>query len=175
MLPGQRTAVPVIAATVLTVTTAVVMQPVLVYVMFEVPAPIPVATPVVDWIVALETSLLTQVPPVVADNNVEVLPTHNASKPVMVAGKGVTVTTDILKQAPIVYLIVLVPPLSPFTNPVPEFMVAIEVLVLLHTPPEVAELSEVVFPAHIIPVPVITAGVVLTVTILLALQPVLSV
>ncbi len=54
-------------------------------------------------------------------------------------------------------------------------MVAIEVLVLLHTPPGVAELSEVVLPAHSIPVPVITAGVVLTVTILVALQPVLSV
>ena len=68
-----------------------------------------------------------------------------------------------------------VPPLKPVTSPVPEFTVAIEVLVLLQTPPGVAELSDVVFPAHIIPVPVITAGVVLTVTILVALQPVLSV
>ena len=54
-------------------------------------------------------------------------------------------------------------------------MVAIAVLLLLHTPPEVASVSVVVRPTHTFVVPPIAAGFGLTVKLVTAKQPVLRV
>jgi hypothetical protein len=71
---------------------------------------------------------------------------------------------------------VVVPPDTPLTTPVPELTVAILLLLLVHdTPGDVALLNDVDVPAQIVVVPVIAAGLALTVYITLAAQPVLSV
>ena len=65
---------------------------------------------------------------------------------------------------------VAVPAATPDTMPdVP--MVATPVLLLAHVPPTVAEDSVVVVPAHKEVVPVITAGIALTVTVVVLTHP----
>ena len=54
-------------------------------------------------------------------------------------------------------------------------MVATPVLLLLHTPPLVASVSVVAKPTHTFVVPPIAAGFGLTVKLVIAIQPVLSV
>ena len=66
---------------------------------------------------------------------------------------------------------VMLPAATPVTTPVPE-IVALEGLLLLHVPPEVASASVVVKPSHTLAVPVIAAGNGLTVIGKVALQPV---
>ena len=61
-----------------------------VYFTEEVPALIPVATPVVLSIVATVVLVLLQVPPVVASLNVVVLPIHTPGVPV-IGARGLTV------------------------------------------------------------------------------------
>jgi hypothetical protein len=53
-------------------------------------------------------------------------------------------------------------------------MVATEVLLLVHVPPETALLSNVVLPTHTAVPPVMAAGDVVTVTTVVTLQPVPS-
>ena len=65
-------------------------------------------------------------------------------------------------------MIVAVPPVTPQTLPVEEPTVAILVLLLLHVPPDGLELSVLQTPLHIDAVPVIAAGVALTVTVAVA-------
>jgi hypothetical protein len=60
------------------------------------------------------------------------------------------------------------PGVTPVTVPVSEPIVATEVLLLFHVPPNVASLSVLVVPTHIFVVPVIAAGVAYTVTPLVA-------
>jgi hypothetical protein len=69
-------------------------------------------------------------------------------------------------------LITVFPGKNALTSPVPEPIVAIEVLPLLHVPPLVALVSVVVDPAHIANDPPITAGIGNTVTTLVEEQPV---
>ena len=59
------------------------------------PANTPVATPVVEPIVATVGVALVHVPPVVASDNVVVAPTHTLSVPVIEAGSELTVTTAV--------------------------------------------------------------------------------
>ena len=59
--------------------------------MADVPAAIPVAIPVVEPIVAMSVLALLHTPPVVADDNVVVLPAHTLVVPVIAAGNGWTV------------------------------------------------------------------------------------
>jgi hypothetical protein len=61
-----------------------------------------------------------------------------------------------------VYEIIEVPAETPDTKPVAS-TVALAVFVLLHTPPNVASFRLVVCPEHIVAVPVIATGVVVTV------------
>ena len=72
-------------------------------------------------------------------------------------------------------MIVTAPEVTPFTVPVEEPMAAIAVLLLLHTPPEVASVNVVVKPTHTFVVPPIAAGFGLTVKLVTAIQPVLNV
>ena len=68
------------------------------------------------------------------------------------------------------YVIVVVPPVMPYTVPLPS-TVATAVLPLVHAPPPGISLSEVVVPAHRDAVPVISPGAALTVIVTDAVQP----
>jgi hypothetical protein len=63
------------------------------------------------------------------------------------------------------------PAVTPETIPVPEPIVATEELLLLHVPPAVASLKVLVDPAHIVVMPLMAEGVVLTVKVLVAALP----
>jgi len=63
-----------------------------------------------------------------------------------------------------------VPVATPLTVPVEEPIVATPVLLLLHVPPDVVELSVVLLPAQMLVVPVIEAGVLFTVNVEVAIQ-----
>ena len=66
------------------------------------------------------------------------------------------------------------PDTKPETIPVPDPTVAIEILLLLHVPPEVTSLNIVVKPVQTFVTPVIADGDELTVIIEIVRQPVLS-
>ena len=61
--------------------------------------------------------------------------------------------------------------LMPVTTPVVAFIVATAPSLLLHTPPVVAELSALVLPPHNVRLPVIDAGLAVTVAIVVERQP----
>jgi hypothetical protein len=174
VVPGQTERAPLMAAgNALTVSTLVVVQPVdvSVNVIVVVPAATPPIVPVPAPMVAAAVVLLTHVPPPDASLSVAVAPAQTERAPLMAAGNGLTVTAWVAYVVPqpfaMPYEINAVPALTPVTVPlVPT--VAIPVAPLLHTPPGVASLSDVVAPAHTTGVPVIpagAAGVVLTVTV----------
>jgi hypothetical protein len=153
------------AGSALTVTLAVEIQPVgNEYVTVDVPATIPVTTPVAAFTGATVTLLLLHVPPVVALLNAVVKPTQTLSVPLIAAGNPLTVTTAFMVQ-PVgnVYTIVAVPTAAPVTTPV-ALTGATDALLLLHVPPAVALLSAVVEPTHTWRMPFTTAGNWLTVT-----------
>ena len=62
------------------------------------------------------------------------------------------------------YLMVAVPTATPVTTPVVIFTEAIPLLMDVHVPPDVAEVSDVEAPTHTLPIPEIAAGSGLTVT-----------
>jgi len=70
---------------------------------------------------------------------------------------------------------VTTPSVMPVTVPVEDPIVATPVLLLLHTPPLVELVNVVVKPTHTLVVPPIAAGFGLTVKLVTAIQPVLSV
>jgi len=71
-------------------------------------------------------------------------------------------------------VIMAVPDVTAVTVPVEEPIVALAVL-LIHVPPVVPSVRVVVSPEHTYPVPLIAVGVVFTVIVVDALQPVPSV
>ena len=154
-----------------TVTTVVMIHPVPnVYVMVAVlvtATTCPVITPVVSPAVATAVLLLLHVPPPGVSNKLEVKPEQTVFVPVIAAGNGFTVTIAVAAQIPKVYDIVVVPVPLPVTIP-PAVIEAVVTSVLLHTPPPVASLSEVVSPRHTARVPDIAAGCVTTVTMVVA-------
>jgi hypothetical protein len=99
-----------------------------------------------------------------------VVPEQIKSEPEIAEGKAFTVTTALTTQLPIAYDIVAVPEATPETRP-PK-TVATAVLLLLHEPPPGLDTNEVVVPAQSVIVPVIAAGIVLTVIPFVAKQPV---
>ena len=129
------------------------------------PDPTPKTVPVPDPTVATPNTVLVHVPPDGEELNVVVNPTHTVGVPVMVPGVVLTVTNCVTKQLPTVYVIFAVPTLTLVTTPVPAPTLATAVFPLVHVPPEVVVLNSVDPPIHIAAVPVIAAGVVLTVTI----------
>ena len=62
----------------------------------------------------------------------------------------------------IIYVITAVPPETPVTTPVVPFIVATEVLPLVHVPPATVQFKVVVIDEHKVPAPVITGAVFLT-------------
>jgi hypothetical protein len=82
-----------------------------------------------------------------------------------VSGGALIYIVVLAKQPPAIYDIVAVPDATPVTMPV-EPTVATEVLLLLHVPPEVASLSAAVMPGQMVVVPVIDAGALLTVIVI---------
>ena len=93
--PTQTELLPVIAAgSGFTVSVADVAHPVVsLYPMITVPAATPVATPVLETIVAIPVLLLDHDPPVVLSVSPVVSPMQTARLPLIDAGNGLTVTT----------------------------------------------------------------------------------
>lgn len=162
VLPMQTERIPVIAAgTALTVTVAVVVQPALVvYVMIEVPAPMPVTIPDEAPTVATAVVPLTHVPPGDALLSVVVDPAQTDSVPVIAGGAGLTVTT-VVRTHPgvLVYEIVAVPAATPVSMPVVSPMVAMPGAAEAHVPPVVGSESVLVPPTQTTVVPVMGGGV----------------
>lgn len=67
------------------------------------------------------------------------------------------------------------PDAIPVTTPLDDPIVAIVILLVVHVPPDEASLIVVVVPSHIDDAPVMAAGVVLTVTVLVTKHPPVSV
>jgi hypothetical protein len=158
-----------VAAALLTVRTAVVLQLPLAYVIVAVPAATPVATPVVDEIVATVVVLLVHAPPDtelesdVADNR------HTDKAPVIAPGCAFTVTTFVTGDPhQIPYDIVAVPAEIPVTTPEVASIVATVGLALVHVPVLVVLVNVVVPPSHTVAVPAIAATVPTTVTVFVA-------
>lgn len=176
LLPLQRESAPeILSGAAKTVTTVSVKQPPgAVYLMVLVPVATEPTTPVAAPMVATAVLLLAHVPPDGDDANVAVLPRQIPVVPVMVVGKGLTVTTCVLKQ-PVdasTWVTIAVPaerPLAVVVVAVPD-TVTTAVLLLVHAPVPV-EVSKVLLPAHTDRVPVISAGAARTVTTACKKQP----
>ena len=153
-----------------TVTMVVLLQPEpSAYVTDAVPDVIPVATPVVGLILMLPLGVL-HVPPAGVALSVVLLPIQTVSVPLIVPGAALTVTTADVLQPPAVYTTVAVPALLPPMKPGLS-SVATVVGVTDHVPPVVVLLSVVVRPTHSVRLPVMAAGVGVTVTTLVVVQP----
>lgn len=140
-----------------------------------VPAITPVTTPDIEPTVAIVGAPLLHVPPVTASLSVVVAPAHMLALPVITDG-GITDNVVVVVH-PVAnpQIIVTVPAEVPYTTPVADPIVAIAGALLLHVTPDVASLSVVFCPIHKDVAPVIGAGIAFTVTILVAMQPVVSV
>ena len=173
-IPTQTDDGPVIpAGSGFTVAGMVVVQPVpSEYVIVTVPVMTPASKPVAEPMVAMVVLLLLQAPPVDASLSVVVLPVHTRAVPVIVPGNAFTVTVATVKH-PVgsVQVMVAVPTATPFTIPVADPTVAIEMLLLDHDPPVEVE-SAVVCATHNPKVPVMAPGAGLTVIDLVTVQPV---
>lgn len=92
---------------------------------------------------------LLHTPPVGVLLRVMLLLTHTTDGPLIAAGSPFTVTTAVLVQPVpvIVYVIVLVPAVTPVITPA-VLMVATDGVLLLQVPPGVVLLTVVVSPAH---------------------------
>ena len=135
--------------------------------MIVVPTPTPPTTPVA-LIVPAAVLLLLQapVPPeAVGLVNNDVVPTHSGPAPIIAPALGdtftvtiVVVNTDPHDALVSVNVIIVVPPLTPYTTPVVAPTVPTVVLLLVHAPvpPDaVASLKVMVNPVHTVPGPVI--------------------
>ena len=166
LAPTHTIAVPVIVPasgrglTVATCVAAAVPQLLFtVYDIVVVPADKPVTTPEVLTEPTAGLALLHSPPPAALVSDV-LAPTHTIAVPAIVpaSGIGLTVATCVAAAVPqlllTVYDIVVVPAEKPVTTP--EVLTEPTAgLVLLHAPPLVALVSEVLAPAHTIAVPVI--------------------
>jgi hypothetical protein len=139
--PWQTESGPDIAATGLTVTSAVAVHPsAMVYVIMTVPFNKPVTTPEDETEAALP--LVAQVPGPVASLRSDVAPWHNIVVPVITAAGVRTVTVaEAIQPAAMEYVIIVVPVVSPQIIPLDDPMVAVPVLVLVHEPPPTASVS----------------------------------
>ena len=133
------------------------------------PAATPVTTPVA-FTVAIVGSLVAHAPPAVASVNALVAPVQTGALPVMAAAPFMVTTKVGAVPQPFEYWIVAVPGATAVTVVVdaPVVTVATPVFRLVHVPVGSVSDNVVVFPAHIIDVPVIAAGGKLTVTVVVA-------
>jgi len=139
--------------------------------MVAVPAPTPVTTPAPDT-VATATSELAHAPNGVVLLSVVVWPTHTVAVPVIVAGTGFTLTTDVDTQPVLnVYVITEVPEVMPQNKPVVALIVPTAGALLLQVPPGVGLESVLHIPEQALVVPVIAPGTPLTDTAVDVIQP----
>jgi hypothetical protein len=135
----------------------------------------PFISPAVD-VTTLAALLDVQVPPATAlpSNVTETgCPIHSSAYPVFAAGAAFTETVaELAHPVGSTYEMVVVPVVIPITKPVVLPTVALTALLLLHVPPAGVAASVVALVAQILVVPVIAAGRLFTVTILVAVQPV---
>ena len=145
--------------------------------MVAVPAVTPLTVPVPEPIVATALLLLLQAPNDELFASVVVDATHTVGVPVMVAGNGLTVNTDVVIQpvAVKVYVIIVVPAAAPVTMPVDALTVATDVLLLAHVPVPDVLLNVDVALIQLDSVPSIAVGNGFTVTAVVIKQPVPSV
>ena len=116
--------------------------------------------------------LLLQLPPLVASVSVVVEPTHTCVKPPIVAGKGLTVNTRVVKQpAGKVYVITAGPTVTPVTTPEAEPTDATPEALLVQRPPDTELVNVVVRPRHTLFEPPIADGEGLTVAVATTKQP----
>lgn len=147
----------------------------IVYVTDATPPLIPVTAPVSDPTAIKELPLL-QTPPGTVFVSVTKDPVHTDAGPKIAAGLALTVTDLEAMQpvGPIVYVMVTTPAEMPETIPVDKPTAAIPVLLLLHVPPDVASVSVVAVPAHMLAAPLIGEGEGKTVIDLVTVHPVPS-
>jgi hypothetical protein len=120
--------------------------------------------------------LLLHTPPATASLNVVVSPTHTESTPVIAAGAGFTVTVLAnMHPPPNVYAMEAVPADKPVTTPLPVAIMATDVALLLHIPPDTASDMVITAPSHKLPAPPIASGIGFTVKTNTVLQPVFNV
>jgi hypothetical protein len=130
-----------------------------------------VSTPVEKSIDAVVVGEFVQVPPATELVNVMVEPTHTPDGPPIVPGSVFTVTTKVEGQPELaVQLIVAVPGLTPPIKPGLSTL-ATPGLELVHTTPEVAQVSVSVPPTHMAVGPSIGAVDPFTVTTVLDEHP----
>jgi hypothetical protein len=139
--------------------------------MTATPADTPVTTPVVGSTVAIAGIPLLHTPPAVTSDKVRVEPAQTEPPPAIAAGAGVTVITLVVRQPPILYVMVVTPAETPVTTPDAESTDAIEGLRLVHKPPDIESPNVVEDPVHTVLLPEIGAGAAVTVTDLVTLQP----
>jgi hypothetical protein len=155
---------------VVTVTTLVAMHPAGdVYRIVADPMVMPVTTPEPAPTKATEGCILTQVPPVIVADNVAVLPAQIAPAP-LITGNGLTVIVRPTAQPPREYVMLPMPGARPVTIPV-ELLIDIAEPTDVQIPPGEGSASTTVAPTHTVTAPVIAAGVALTVTSVLTVQP----
>ncbi len=112
------------------------------YDMFTVPDATPLTTPVPDTTVAIRLLLLAHVPPPVAFVSVVVVNGQIANVPAFIAVAALTVATIIVYiPGDVVYVMFAFPTPTPVSIPVTACTVAIDVLLLLHVPPDTGLLS----------------------------------
>jgi hypothetical protein len=132
----------------------------------------PFTTPDEEPTEAVAGVLLLHVPPVVILVSVMDEPRHTLPGPEIAAGNGLMVTmADVLQPVPRVYSIAAVPAATPDTIPVAP-AAATDGAPLDQVPPGVGLDNVVVPPAHVLIVPVMSAGSALTVTVCVRKHPV---
>ena len=127
----------------------------------------PVTTPVVGSTEAVPGEELDHEPPAGVLFSVVVLPRHTKALPVILPGKGYTVTVVVAKHRPTVYVIVAVlavPTEPPVTTPLDDTDAVVGAL-LLQIPDGLRLDKAVVEPAHTVGVPVIGNTAALTFTV----------
>lgn len=173
--PVHTDAGPEIAVGVaLTVILFVAKQPEAptVYVMPAIPPAKPDTTPEVAPIVATDVAPLVQVPPGVTSVHVVVVPEQRLPAPDMAAGAAVTDSVLVTMQPePNEYEMTVVPAVTPVTMPLSDPIVTLPVL-LVHVPPGTVLPNAAVAPTQTAADPVTGPGAVLTVSVVIVLQPV---
>lgn len=133
------------------------------YVIVAAPAETPVTTPVDELIDAL-AELLLHVPPDTELDSVVVAAIHTDDEPVILPGAVRSSTVTVAGEPQVLsYVIVVEPTATPNTTPVVGFTVATATSLLVHVPPAAVLLRVVVDPVQTVVVPVIAAGLALTV------------
>ena len=124
----------------------------------------------VEFTVPTAVLLLDQVPPVFTLDRDVVAPTHTDAVPVF-AASGFTVTTDVVAQVPIAYVMVAVPAVPPVTIPDELPTDAMDGALLAQVPPDTGLVSVTVCVAHTVSGPLIVPGFGFTVTTLVTKLP----